>query len=495
MYGCHYPWQLQQISRNLSSAHVSFDACAAKPMLGRKQELNLQILQITDGLLMVLAFWIAWALRVFGGDTFVFGNKPIGAFSEFQWLLFVILPFGPIVLEVQGFYSHPLQKTLGKSLIQIARSIFWLGLIIAACAYFLKLNVPSRAVMPLFVVITTVILLLREHLSLVYYRERSRSQDLRERVIIAGTPGDIHELRHAFTPEQVMEIQVVAEFNLESQPIAEFIEALHEHSVNRVIFAGSHTQLHALQEAIAACEIEGVEAWLAADFIRTSIARADFDVFGNRPMLVFRTTPDLSWALAIKGLIDRVGALFALVLTSWLLLGIALGIKLTSPGPIFFRQQRAGKNGRPFTMFKFRSMHSDAEMRQAELAAFNQMEGPVFKIDKDPRVTGFGKFLRQTSLDEFPQLYNVLKGEMSLVGPRPLPIYEVEQFASTAQRRRLSMKPGLTCLWQISGRNRIKNFDDWVQLDLRYIDNWSLMLDLEILLKTIPVVIIGFGAR
>ncbi len=136
----------------------------ANPMLGRKQELNLQFLQITDGILMVIAFWVAHALRVFGADTFIFSNKPIGPFSEFQWLLFVILPFGPIVLELQGFYSHPLQKTLGKSLEQIARAIFWLGLIIAACSYFLRLDVPSRAVMPLFVVITTIALLVREHL-------------------------------------------------------------------------------------------------------------------------------------------------------------------------------------------------------------------------------------------------------------------------------------------------------------------------------------------
>jgi exopolysaccharide biosynthesis polyprenyl glycosylphosphotransferase len=349
--------------------------------------------------------------------------------------------------------------------------------------------------MPLFVVITTVALLVREHLSLLYYRERSRSHDLRERIILAGTPSDTHQLRHTFTPEQLMETEVVEEIDIETQPIADFVTAMHKHSVNRVIFAGGHSHLHRLQEAIAACEIEGVEAWLAADFIRTSIARADFDVFGNRPMLVFRTTPDLSWALSIKGLLDRVGALIGLLLTSWLFVFIAIGIKLTSPGSIFFRQSRAGKNGRPFTMYKFRSMESDAEMRQAELAAYNQMDGPVFKIDKDPRVTKFGKFLRRTSLDELPQLFNVLKGEMSLVGPRPLPIYEVEQFASTAQRRRLSMKPGLTCLWQIGGRNRIRNFDDWVQLDLRYIDNWSLLLDFEILLKTIPVVILGFGAR
>ncbi len=464
-------------------------------MLGRKQELNLQFLQIADGLLMAAAFWLAHALRFFSGDFLLFSNKPIGPFSDFQWMLVVIVLFGPIVLELQGYYTNPLSKTVGKSLAQIARAIFWLGLLIAACSYFLRLDVPSRAVMPLFVLFTTVILLLREKASTARLRQRAMHEDLRERVLLAGTPGDVFQLRDTFTPEQVMEIVIVDEIDIEHQPISDLIDALHKHSVNRVIFAGGHSHLLRLQEAIAACEIEGVEAWLAADFIRTSIARPDFDRFGTRPMLVFRTTPDVSWALLLKSLLDRAGALLGLVLASWLFALIALGIRLTSPGPILFRQKRAGKNGHPFTMFKFRSMASDAEMRQSELAAYNQMQGPVFKIDKDPRVTAFGRFLRRTSLDELPQLWNVLRGDMSLVGPRPLPIYEVEQFESTAQRRRLSMKPGLTCLWQVSGRNRIKSFDDWVKLDLQYIDNWSLWLDAEILLKTVPVVLLGFGAR
>jgi exopolysaccharide biosynthesis polyprenyl glycosylphosphotransferase len=270
---------------------------------------------------------------------------------------------------------------------------------------------------------------------------------------------------------------------------------LHRHSVSRVIFAGGHSHLNRLQEAIAACEIEGVEAWIVADFIRTAIARPDFDIFGTRPMLVFRTTPDLSWSLLVKSVIDWLGALLGLLVTAPLFAIVAVGIKLTSPGPVIFRQKRSGKNGRPFVMYKFRSMHSDAAMRQAELAAYNQMSGPVFKIEKDPRVFPFGRFLRRTSWDELPQLLNVLKGEMSLVGPRPLPIYEVEQFENTSQRRRLSMKPGLTCLWQVKGRNEVKNFDDWVRLDLQYIDHWSLWLDFTILLRTLPVVLFGSGAR
>jgi exopolysaccharide biosynthesis polyprenyl glycosylphosphotransferase len=290
-------------------------------------------------------------------------------------------------------------------------------------------------------------------------------------------------------------LNIVGELNIAEAPVATLVETLHRTSVSRVIFAAGHLQLNRIQEMILACEIEGVEAWLMADFIKTSIARPDFDVLGNRPMLVFRTTPAISWALMAKKVLDLIGASIILLLASPLFLIATIGIKLTSPGPVLFRQTRAGKHGRPFTMYKFRSMHTDAEMRRAELEAFNEMSGPVFKIEKDPRVTPFGRWLRKTSIDELPQLFNVLRGDMSLVGPRPLPVYEVEKFENAAQRRRLSVKPGLTCLWQVSGRNEVKSFQDWVRLDLQYIDEWSLLLDVKILLKTVPAVLLGFGAK
>lgn len=443
---------------------------------------------------MVVAFWIAHSLRFFG-TGWLFKDAAIGPFKDFEWLLFVILPFGPIILEFQGFYSISLQKPVAKTLEQLGRAYFWLGLLIAACSYFLRLDVPSRAVMPLFIVLSATFLILRERATLARLKKRARSEDLREHVILAGTPEDLHALRHTFTPEQIMEMQVVAEIDIETRPVSELVEALHEHSVSRVIFAGGRSHMDRLQEAISACEIEGVEAWLVADFIRTSIARPDFDTFGTRPVLVFRTTPDLTWSLMVKSLMDRAGALILLILCSWLLVLIALAIRLTSPGPAIFSQRRAGKNGRPFVMYKFRSMHTNAEMVQSELVRFNLMSGPVFKVENDPRITPLGRILRKTSLDELPQLWNVLRGQMSLVGPRPLPLYEVEKFDSPAQRRRLSMKPGLTCLWQVSGRSSVTSFEEWVRLDLRYIDEWSLWLDLRILLKTIPVVLFGSGAK
>jgi exopolysaccharide biosynthesis polyprenyl glycosylphosphotransferase len=250
-----------------------------------------------------------------------------------------------------------------------------------------------------------------------------------------------------------------------------------------------------VEAVIRACELEGVEAWLVADFFTTQISRTTFDDFYGRPVMVFRSTPETSWKLIIKQVMDFVGALVGVVLLSPLLVGTALLIKLTSPGPVLFRQLRSGLNGSPFTIYKFRTMVTNAEQLKHELEAMNEMTGPVFKVSQDPRITRFGKWLRRTSVDELPQLFNVLRGQMSLVGPRPLPVDEVRRFHDPAHRRRLSVKPGITCLWQISGRSEIKEFKDWVRLDLEYIDNWSLWLDVNILLRTLPAVLRATGAK
>jgi exopolysaccharide biosynthesis polyprenyl glycosylphosphotransferase len=463
-------------------------------MIGRKQELNLQFQQIFDGALLVIAFWAAHVIRL--SLPIWFDSVPeIPNFNEFRWVVIILIPFGPIVLEMHGFYSHILQKDVWKSTVQLGRSAIILGLLIAGSSFFFGYRFPSRAVLVIFALLAFVFLILRERFTVVRLRAKASSGRFRESVLLAGTPVDLVQLEKSLSIEQLVEMEIVGRVDIEVEPISALIEALHRHSVSRVIFAGGHSHLNRLQEAIAACEVEGVEAWLLADFIKTSIARPDFDAIGGRPMLVFRTTPEISWALLVKALIDRVGAFLLLLPTSIVMLIAAAAIKLTSPGPVVFRQVRAGKHGKPFTMYKFRTMVTDAEMLQSELMAFNQMSGPVFKIERDPRVTPLGRYLRKWSVDELPQLFNVLQGHMSLVGPRPLPIYEVEKFENTAQRRRLSVKPGLTCLWQVSGRNQVTDFHEWVRLDLKYIDNWSIWLDIKILIMTIPVVILGFGAK
>ena len=370
-----------------------------------------------------------------------------------------------------------------------------LALLVILCVAFGRLELPSRAAMILFVVLGFSLLLLKDRIVQFYTRRRASAEQFREPVLLAGLPGEMDQFVADLTPEQHAEMRVVGRIDIETQPVSVLIEALHRFAVSRVIFVAAHGHMQTVQEAIGACETEGVEAWLVADFIKTAIARPVFDSLGHRPMLVFRTTSDASWALLTKRAIDFVGAFAGLIVASPLILAVYLAIRFTSPGPVIFRQLRGGKHGKPFTMFKLRTMHTDAEMRRAELLAMNQMTGPVFKVEDDPRVTRIGYWLRKWSIDELPQLLNVLRGEMSLVGPRPLPLYEVDQFENTAHRRRLSVPPGLTCLWQISGRNEINDFSDWVRLDLLYIDNWSLWLDLKILLKTVPAVLLGLGAK
>jgi exopolysaccharide biosynthesis polyprenyl glycosylphosphotransferase len=463
-------------------------------MIARQQEIRLQVNQLIDAVLLGGVFWLCHWVR-HSGLLVLDALNEIPAFDHFLWMLAVIMPFGPFLLELQGYYQHPLEKTVWKSLHQIARAGLWLGLIIGGAVIFLRLTVPSRSVLILFCIAAPVTLILKERIYAWLRLMKLKQGESGERIILAGEQERMREIVRTLSLAQRLEVRIVERIDLEVCEVSELVNAIHRHSVGRVILAFSRLEMDKVQRAIEACEVEGVEAWLSADFIRTSVARPTYENLGGRPMLVFRATPDLSWALLVKGLIDRVGAFVGLVVLSPLFVILAILVRLSSPGPAFFSQRRAGIHGRPFTMWKFRSMFVDAEKRHAELLSRNEMSGPVFKIENDPRVTPIGRFLRKTSLDELPQLLNVLQGDMSLVGPRPLPLYEVESFSSAAHRRRLSMKPGLTCLWQVRGRNNVRNFDDWVKMDLEYIDNWSLRLDFKILLMTIPAVLKGYGAK
>lgn len=463
-------------------------------MSSRRQEINLQFNQVLDALILGGVFWFSHFVR-FNGIVILDSLWSIGEFSQFVWMLAVIMPFGPFLLEIQGFYTYPLEKTVWKSLRQIFAGGFWLLLLLSMAVIFLRLQIPSRSVLILFVLFAPLALLLRERLFVWFYIRSLQRGRVGERIIIAGERASMQKMIAAFTPSQKLEIQVIAAIDLESHGIEDLVTALHRHSVGRVVLAFNRLELDRVQAAIEVCETEGVEAWLNADFIHTSMARPSYETMAKRPMLVFRTTPELSWAIMMKAIVDRIGAFVGLIVCFPLFVVVSIIIMRTSPGPVFFRQRRAGLHGRPFDMWKFRSMCVDAEDKRAELASRNLMTGPVFKIENDPRITRFGNWLRKTSIDELPQLYNVLKGEMSLVGPRPLPIYEVEQFERAAHRRRLSMKPGLTCIWQIRGRNKVTDFQEWVKMDLEYIDNWSVFLDIYIFLCTIPVVLLGKGAK
>jgi exopolysaccharide biosynthesis polyprenyl glycosylphosphotransferase len=245
-------------------------------------------------------------------------------------------------------------------------------------------------------------------------------------------------------------------------------------------------------DVLAVAEKMGVRVVVMPSIYDPKLARIRPSYVNGMPAMVYRSDPEDQVALMGKSLMDRLGALVGLLVFSPLMLITALVIKLTSRGPVFFKQTRSGVNGKQFPLYKFRTMCYDAEGRKDDLLDKNEMSGPVFKIKRDPRVTKVGRFLRKYSIDEVPQFLNVLRGEMSLVGPRPPLPSEVSRFEPW-QHRKLSVKPGLTCLWQINGRNAI-DFAEWMRLDLQYIDNWSLWLDAKIIAKTIPAVMKGSGS-
>jgi exopolysaccharide biosynthesis polyprenyl glycosylphosphotransferase len=244
---------------------------------------------------------------------------------------------------------------------------------------------------------------------------------------------------------------------------------------------------------VALLEEQGITTHLLSDLFPQKLARSqpmDFDGF---PIVTLGSTPRFSWRTEAKRMMDLAGAAALLVVSSPILLLAAIAIRFDSHGPIFFIQERVGLSKRRFRMIKFRTMTADAESRMAEIEHLNEKTGPIFKIRNDPRITRVGRWLRKTSIDELPQLINVLLGDMSIVGPRPLSLRDALRMEEAWQKRRFSVKPGLTCLWQVSGRSNL-SFEQWMQLDLDYIDHWSLGLDASILLRTIPAIVLARGA-
>ncbi len=272
----------------------------------------------------------------------------------------------------------------------------------------------------------------------------------------------------------------------------ELAATLRRHVIDEVIFAVEVEELGRLQPLMRDCAREGVDTRVHLEFAPDAFSRVYLERLRGVPLLSFGATPESHLLLFAKRLFDLVVSGLALIVLSPALLAIALLVKLTSPGPVLYRQVRSGLNGRRFTLFKFRSMVANADELRPHLMLLNELSGPVFKISQDPRRTPAGRWLRRFSLDELPQLWNVFRGEMSFVGPRPALPEEVDQYEAW-QRRRLRMRPGLTCTWVLEGRNSV-DFERLIQLDLSYIDNWSLWLDLKISLKTIPLVLMGKGA-
>lgn len=468
-------------------------------MLRRNNQIRTQVQQWVDGGLCALALWLAHVFR----DNFSLHAGPwdikwipIPPFYPTYFTLFlVIIPLAPLVLETQGFYKRSVLASRAQIAWQAFRACVLSAIGMILVIYMLHYSdATARGVMVLFGVFSFALLMAKEELIRWTMEHKFGMGEDKRRMILVGAAEETARLRQEILDSH-QGLEILGVFDLNTTPLEKMVQFLHENSINGVLVAAKHTAFGTVEKTIQACELEGIEAWLMADFFNTRISRKSFDEFNGQPVLVFSSTPALSWSAIAKQALDFFGALVLILLSSPGTILAAMAIKLTSRGPIFFRQRRAGLYGKPFTMYKFRSMVSNAEQLKQDLQQLNEMSGPVFKVTNDPRVTKVGVILRKFSIDEFPQLLNVLKGEMSLVGPRPLPVDEVARFDDLSHRRRLSVRPGLTCLWQVSGRSNLRDFDEWVRLDLQYIDNWSLWLDCKILLRTVPVVLLGKGAH
>ena len=472
-------------------------------MLKQKARLISISLYLTEMTLLVLAFFSSsW----FRNTLFSPAYGHIGPLERNGWLLYVMLPLWSILLFYFRMYESQRTKSLWEEVLKIMGISFAGTLILMATIFSLKMGDISRLFIGILGGVTCLFFTLERTFFRLWARHiRKKGFNLRN-IIIVGTGRRAREMKNLIDQHKEWGFRLTGFVSdhpdirlkrIKDTPIIGNIsnlpEILEQYVIDELIFAISRKRLEELEDVFLLCEEQGIRTRVAVNFFPQMLAKVHLDDFHGVPLLTFTTTPHSEFLLLSKRLFDVViGILLSLLLLPAILL-IILVVKYTSEGPVLFKQTRVGLNGRHFTLYKFRSMCRNAEERKGEVAHMNEMDGPVFKTANDPRVTNIGSFLRRMSLDEIPQLYNVLIGDMSIVGPRPPLPEEVQQYQRW-HRRRLSMKPGLTCLWQVGGRNKINDFKKWMELDLKYIDNWSLKLDLKIFFKTIFVVLAGRGA-
>jgi len=474
-------------------------------MLLRHSKLRRLGYQGLDAVLAVMALLLAYKLRVGplqwlteeGLLTWMGIQSPLPQIPDlehFGWFIPALMIATPLVLTRLRMYQLNLTQRTGYVLNLATQAGIILFLLLLVLQFLFR-SYPSRTVFLIFIPCFVGFIFIRHFISQRYrYYLARKGVGFRRLIVVTDQPGQTQWPR-VLDEHPEYGFSLGEEVDIRDFDLDRFIDILHDHAAHLVIFDIKQGNIESVHHGIRACEDEGIEVWFSTNFIETRLAKTKVDYFDETPLLIFTSTPDSSWELIAKDLIDRLTALVLLLILGPFLAAIAVAVRLTSPGPAFFRQERSGLFGQPFVMYKFRSMVTDAEQKLDELRNYNEMTGPVFKVSRDPRITPIGRWLRRTSLDELPQLINVVRGEMSLVGPRPLPIYETLAISQNEQRRRLSVKPGLTCLWQIRGRNQVTDFHEWVRLDLEYIDNWSLFLDIKILFRTIPVVLWGTGAK
>lgn len=453
----------------------------------------------TDLCLVSGAFFLAYYAR--NRDDAL---SPIG---QLLWFLILFVALWLFFLYSSGMYASFRLKKMSEVALIIYQAAYFSFFTFAGLCYALRIAHISRLFV-LFAFVYAAFFLLVEKMALVQFFRNLRKKGFNcKNILIVGT-GEraLHFIRWIDSNKEfglkiigliAEDKNSVGENAAGHEIIGTFgdIPAIQrQNALDSVLFAVPYTLFDKIEDPMRYLETVGVKIDIALDHFSHRLSTARQTEFCGVPLLTFESTPERLLPLFLKRLLDIVLSAIALALLAAALLIVALLIKAASRGPVMFVQERGGLNGRKFKLYKFRTMAADAESRLKDLQALNEMKGPAFKVKNDPRITRIGKFLRKLSIDELPQLWNVLKGDMSLVGPRPPLISEVAEYDDW-HRRRLSMRPGITCLWQVNGRNKITDFAQWAKLDLEYIDNWSLWLDFKILFKTIPVVFFGIGAK
>ena len=472
-------------------------------MLKRRARVHVLSMGLLDILTVLASYLLAFLLRWALASAFA---NPLGiSLHEYVALLVLVLPIWGGLFAFFHLYSVKTNTRFSEEVWRIVKAVFFGIILINTAIVVLKLENVSRSVMSFFALISILLLVAERACLRSILRSRRRRGINCSQVLVVGAGQRARSFVGMLTAHPEWGLRICGLIDEDPSMLGKTVDGisvvgqikdiaahLDRKSIDEVVFVAPIAWMEHIEKAIMVCEEVGVQATVVMDYFGMRSAKPQsMDLYGL-PLITYSMLPPNEIALVAKHFFDFALGLALLIVLSPLMLVVAIAIRATSHGPVVFRQTRVGVNGRTFELFKFRTMVADAEKKQADLLHLNEKDGPVFKVKNDPRITRIGRLLRRTSIDELPQLINVLKGEMSLVGPRPPLPAEVRQYERW-QRRRLSMKPGITGLWQVSGRSEL-SFDEWMRLDLAYIDSWSFWADLAIILRTIVVVIRGQGA-
>ena len=457
---------------------------------------------LLDTLVTILSFIVAVYVRNLALELHAFGGEIV--WTDYGVILLVIILVWRGLLGFQEAYVGQRFTSLRGDLLIVIKTVVFGCLMVLTIAFMIKSNVP-RTLIAFFGPVNFIFLsfekILLNHL-IIYFRKKGKNI---KKALVLGAGDVAKKFIDSVENNDDWGIKILGlickdELHVGDERFgyklvghtAHLRELLHYNPIDELVIALPAKYLHAVEEVMGICDEEGVPVRIISPFFKNLIAKAKTDMIHGLPIIKFSSVERNDFETALKRSIDILVSLISLILLAPVFGLIALLIKLDSKGSVFYKWEVLGLNKRPLTSYKFRTMGENADDLKAELEADNEMNGIAFKMQNDPRITKVGKWLRKFSLDELPQLWSVLKGDLSLVGPRPPLRTEVEKYEGW-HRRKLSVKPGITCLWQVNGRNEINDFDEWMRLDMQYIDEWSLWMDFKILVKTPWVVLKGTG--